>query len=148
MSLQPTHGTAPLPYLFYENPGAAIDWLIRAFGFVERFRLQLPNGALAHAEVSAGLGVVMIGNVGPRNAMRPSTVRSSVYVFVPDVDAHCQRAREAGARIVEPPADQPFGDRSYLVLDLEGHEWYFAQHVRDVSVEQLQSMLATAGAPR
>lgn len=63
----------------------------------ERLRLTAPSGAVAHAEFELGGGVVMIGNAGVRNAARPGTVRSSVYVFVPDVDAHCQRARAAGA---------------------------------------------------
>ncbi len=48
-----------LPYLFYENPAAAIDWLSNAFGFTERFRLSMPNGVVAHAELELGQGVVM-----------------------------------------------------------------------------------------
>ena len=85
--------------------------------------------------------MVIVGNVGLRNRDRPVTVRSSVYVFVDDVDAHCERARLAGAEIIESPKDQPFGDRTYLTKDSEGHEWYFAQHVRDVSVEELSQAL-------
>ncbi len=130
-----------LPFLFYEDPAGAIAWLSNAFGFTERFRLSMPNGLVAHAELELGDGVVMIANVGRRNLDRPKTVRSSVYVFVDDVDAHHQRARAAGAEIVEEPADQPFGDRIYLAKDLEGHEWYFAQHVRDVSVEELTRLM-------
>jgi uncharacterized glyoxalase superfamily protein PhnB len=130
-----------LPYLFYENPRDALQWLSEVFGLSERFRLEAPNGAIAHAELEIGDGVVMIGNVGLRNRVRPSTVRSSVYVFVDDVDAHCQRATRAGAEIVEPTVDQPFGDRVYLAKDLEGHEWYFAQHMRDVSIEDLAARL-------
>ena len=128
------------PYLFYEDVGRAIAWLVEAFGFTERMRLTLPGhgGAVAHAEIGLADGVIMIGNVGPRNAARPSTVRSSVYVFVDDVDQHHTRARRAGAEVIEEPADQPFGDRIYLVKDLEGHEWYFAQHLRDVTLEELR----------
>ena len=133
--MQPTTDRKLLPYLFFDDPAAAIPWLCDAFGFEERFRLTLPGGEVAHAEVCIDDGVVMIGNVGPRNAERPKTNRSSVYVFVDDVDAHCERARDNGAEIIQPPADQPFGDRIYLALDLEGHEWYFAQHLRDVSIE-------------
>ena len=125
------------PYLFYEDVARAIDWLGHAFGFSERFRLTAPNGAVAHAELELGSGVVILGNVGRRNAVRPSTVRSSVYVFVDDVDAHHRRAEAAGAEIVEAPADQPFGDRIYLAKDPEGHEWYFAQRVLEVSIEEL-----------
>jgi uncharacterized glyoxalase superfamily protein PhnB len=129
------------PYLFYENVAGALEWLTRVFGFRERFRLTTPSGSVAHAELELGGGIVMIGNVGIRNAARPSTVRSSVYIYVADVDAHCERARAAGAAIVEPPAEQPFGDRLYLAKDLEGHEWYFAQRVREVSVEEIAQAL-------
>ena len=142
MSVYPTTHLPLVPYLYYENPGAAIMWLSEAFGITERFRLTMRNGAIAHAEVEIGGGVVIIGNVGVRNRDRPSTVRSSVYVFVEDVDAHCERARQAGAEIVELPNDQPFGDRIYLAKDSEGHEWYFAQHTRDVSIEELSQVLS------
>jgi uncharacterized glyoxalase superfamily protein PhnB len=67
-----------------------------------------------------------------------------VYVYVDDVDAHCETAKAAGAEILEPPADQPFGDRIYLARDLEGHEWYFAQHLRDVDVEDLARRMGSA----
>ena len=138
----PTTDRPLLPYLFFADLGAAIPWLGDAFGFDERFRLTLPNGAIAHAEISCGDGVVMLGNVGPRNIAAPTTTRSCVYVFVDDVDAHCERARAAGATIVQEPTDQPFGDRVYIALDCEGHEWYFAQHLRDVSIETLMAALA------
>jgi uncharacterized glyoxalase superfamily protein PhnB len=128
-------------YLFYENVAAALDWLAAAFGLRERYRVTAPNGAIAHAEMELGGGLVMIGNVGVRNASRPATVRSSVYAYVPDVAAHCARARAAGAAIVEEPAERPFGDRLYLARDLEGHEWYFAQRLREVAVEDVERLL-------
>lgn len=139
--MQTTTDRTLLPYLFYVDPASAIDWLARAFGFNERFRLTAPNGAIAHAEVEMNDGVVMIGNVGGPNRTRPKSVRSAVYVFVQDVDAHCATARDAGAEIVSEPADQPFGDRLYVALDSEGHEWYFAQHMRDVDTEALQRQI-------
>ncbi len=140
--MHPTTDRRLLPYLFFENLALAIPWLCDVFGFEERFRLELPNGTIAHAEIALGDGVVMLGNVGPRNTARPAATRSATYVFVNDVDTHCERARSSGATIIEPPADQPFGDRLYVALDLEGHEWYFAQHVRDVAIEDLNRMLS------
>ena len=135
------------PYLFYEDLAAAIDWLVAAFGCSEHMRLRGPGGFIAHAEVALGDGLVMLGNVGPRNAVRPVTVRSSVYAFVDDVDAHCRRAAAAGAEILEPPADQPYGDRVYLARDPEGHEWYFAQHLHDVTVDELERRFGGAPSP-
>ena len=68
----------------------------------------------------------------------PMSVRSGVYVFVDDVDAHCASVRSAGVQIVSELVELPFGDRMYLAVDHEGHEWYFAQHVRDVSLAELE----------
>jgi PhnB protein len=134
---EPTRSGAT-PFLYYADVAAALDWLKTAFGCTERFRLTAPNGTVMHAEIEIGGAAVMVGNFGPRNAAPPGGVRSGVYAFVDDVDEHCQRARAAGAEIIEPPADQPYGDRIYLARDLEGHEWYFAQHLRDVSIDDLQ----------
>ena len=73
-------------------------------------------------------GVVMMGSPGGnfRNPKHLGQVTQSLYVYVDDVDAHCARAREAGAEIIEEPADQPYGDRRYGACDPEGHHWYFA----------------------
>jgi PhnB protein len=95
-----------------------------------------------HAELALGRAVVMVGGLGPRNAgPPPDRVRSGVYVFVDDVEAHYSAARAAGATILLEPADQPYGDRYYLATDHEGHEWYVAQHLRDVVIEDLQRQL-------
>ena len=134
---QPT-SAGVTPFLYFADVAAAIDWLKNAFGCVERFRMTAPTGVVMHGEVEIGGAPVMVGNFGPRNAAPPGSVRSGVYAYVDNVDAHCERARAAGAEIIEPPAEQPFGDRIYLTRDLEGHEWYFAQHLRDVSIEDLR----------
>ena len=137
----PTTHLPSLPFLFYQNPGGALEWLKHAFGAKERFRLSFPNGAVAHAEIEIERAIIMIGNVGPRNKQEPTSVRSAVYVFVPSIQDHFTQAKAAGARIIETPRDQPFGDRIYLAQDCEGHEWYFAEHVRDVDLTELQSIL-------
>ena len=133
---------AAVPFVFYGDVAPAIEWLTAAFGFKERFRLKGPGGVVLHAELALGRAVVMVGGLGPRNAgPPPDRVRSGVYVFVDDVDAHCSTARAAGATIVLEPTDQPYGDRYYLATDPEGHEWYVAQHLRDVVIEDLQRQL-------
>ncbi len=137
---------AAVPFLYYGDVAAAIDWLVRAFGFRERFRLAAPGGFVVHAELEREGALVMLGNVGPRNAgPPPDRVRSGVYVFVDEVDEHWRAARAAGAEIVDEPSDQPYGDRIYLARDPEGHEWYFAQHLRDVAVDELARRLAGGG---
>lgn len=128
------------PYLLYEDVDAAVDFLVGAFGFTERMRMKGPDGRANHAEVQLGDGLVMMGRPGPdyQNPKRRGGATQLVYVYVADVDRHHQVAKEAGARILNEPADQFYGDRTYLAEDPEGHNWSFAQHVRDISPEELQ----------
>jgi uncharacterized glyoxalase superfamily protein PhnB len=61
------------------------------------------------------------------------------FVYVDDVDKHFAQAKEAGAKILQEPKDQFCGDRTYGTEDPEGHQWYFAQHVRDVTPEEMKA---------
>jgi PhnB protein len=137
-----------MPYLYYEDAAAALDWITRTFGFTERVRMPGPEGRVGHAEVELDGGVVMLGE--PMGDLKsPSTLgatTSSVYINVDDVDAHFARAREAGAQITREPEDQFYGDRMYGAKDPQGHEWYFGQHVRDVSPEEMQQAAAAMAA--
>jgi uncharacterized glyoxalase superfamily protein PhnB len=116
------------PYLLYEDAGAAIEWLEHAFGFREKDRIAGPEGEVAHAELDVGDGSrVFLGGPGGDYRSPKAVGRTAlVYVYVGDVDAHCARAREAGAEITEEPNDQRYGDRRYAAEDPEGHVWYFA----------------------
>jgi uncharacterized glyoxalase superfamily protein PhnB len=130
------------PYLLYVDVAAALDWLSRAFGFEERGdRFTGPDGKVNHAEMKLGSGIVMMGCPGPdyRNPKQLGHRTQQLYVYVEDVDAHCARARAAGADIEQEPTDQFYGDRTYAAADPEGHHWYFAQHVRDVSPEEMKA---------
>lgn len=120
------------PYLNYEDTGAMMEWLARAFGLVERQSMRRPDGFVTHAEMSLLDALVMMGSPGGsfRNPKHLGQVTQSLYVYVDDVDVHCRRAREAGAEITEEPADQPYGDRRYGATDPEGHRWYFATRTR------------------
>jgi PhnB protein len=128
------------PYLYYEDVAGALSWLARAFGFRERLRMPGPDGKIMHAEMQLADGVIMMGCPGPdyRNPKRLEGVTCSLYVYVDGVDAHFEHARKAGAKILEEPADQFYGDRRYGVEDPEGHHWYFATHVRDVAPEDMK----------
>ncbi len=123
------------PYLLYEDVAAAIDWLGRAFGFEERLRFADENGTVTHAELAFGDGALYLGHPGPdyRSPKRVGTSSHLVHVYVDDVDAHFEGAREAGAEIVSEPKDQEYGDRRYDAKDPEGHLWSFAQRMREVS---------------
>jgi PhnB protein len=123
------------PYLLYADVAAALEWLAGAFGFRERLRFTMDDGTVNHAEMDVGAdGVIMLGNPGPdyRNPADSGETTTLTYVVVDDVDAHFERARDAGAEIVREPAEEVYGDRRYDVKDPAGHLWSFAKNVRDV----------------
>ncbi len=128
------------PYLYYEDVAAALAWLVRSFGFKERVRMPGPQGEIMHAEMECAEGVIMMGRPAPdyRNPRNLGGVTQSLYVYVDDIDGHFRRAKSAGAKIIEEPADQFYGDRRYGVEDPEGHQWYFAEHVKDVAPEDMK----------
>ena len=128
------------PYLLYEDVAASLDWLARTFGFRERMRLPGPDGTITHAEMELAEGVIMMGCPGPyyQNPKRLGHVTQNVYVYVDDVDKHFEHTKESGATILDEPEDQFYGDRRYGVVDPEGHQWFFAQHVRDVAPEDMK----------
>jgi uncharacterized glyoxalase superfamily protein PhnB len=127
------------PYLLYEDVDAAVEFLVTAFGFTREVRLAGPDGKAMHAEVRLGDGVVMMGRPGEdyRNPKHLGGVTQLVYVYVDDVDRHCETATAAGAKIILELADQFYGDRTYGAEDPEGHQWSFGQHVRDVAPEDM-----------
>jgi uncharacterized glyoxalase superfamily protein PhnB len=126
--------TAPniYPYLRYSDADAALKWLARAFGFVERAAFRGPDGAVAHAEMGIGPGVILLGPAGdgdaPPSPRDPRMARQGIYVHVDDVDAHYARAREAGAEIVTELEERRPGEREYYARDLEGYHWTFGTY--------------------
>ena len=132
-----------VPMLAYEDGNAAMDWLIRVFGFSERERWTDDAGTLTHGELAVGDdGLVMLATPTPKyegpahhrehcaEAAAWSTVPyviDGVLVEVDDLDAHLERARAAGARILsEPEVVEGAGFRHYRAEDLEGHRWMFS----------------------
>jgi uncharacterized glyoxalase superfamily protein PhnB len=116
-----------IPYLFYRDIPAALDFLTRAFGFKEEMRHGTPSGEM-HAEASLQDQVVMMGQGGTSQGLKtPSDVGAAtmgVFVYIDDVDRHYEAAKAAGAEIVHPPKDADYG-RNYWANDPEGHPWFF-----------------------
>jgi uncharacterized glyoxalase superfamily protein PhnB len=134
MALTPPEGSPRItPYLLYEDCAAAIDWLSSAFGFREVLRITGDAGAVTHAELRLEEGAVYIGHPGAdyRSPNRSGTRTSLTHVYVDDVDAHCERARAAGATVIAEPHEPGYGDRRYDVEDLEGQLWLFATRLSD-----------------
>jgi PhnB protein len=132
-----------MPYLLYRDVRKALKFLKKAFGFVEfGDRFTGKNGAVQHAamQISNGGEVVMMGSPGKKfkNPKKLGTATQMLYIYVENVDKHFKRAKKAGAKILNKPEDTFYGDRRYGAADPEGHQWHFAQHVRDVSSEEMQ----------
>lgn len=118
------------PYLLYEDVAGALKFLARAFGF-RKYGAQTsgPDGKINHAAMKLGDGLIMMGYPGPKykSPKRLGQATQSLYVNVNDVDEHFERAKKAGATILEEPKDTFYGHRRYGAEDPEGHQWYFAQ---------------------
>lgn len=148
MPRNPPEGVPQIyPRVAYRSPTRAVAWLTEAFGLEERADARVPDaaGGIALTEMELGAGLVMIGGAGEHGLESPAELGSGsqmVLAYVDDVDAHYERARRAGAKIVTELGDQPWGDRRYEALDLEGHRWQFAEHIRDVPADEWRRELS------
>ena len=131
------------PMIAYEDAGAAIDWLDRAFGFRESGeRYTDENGVVTHAEMELDGAQIMLSTPtpeyrGPRRHAEECEqaarwldnpwVIDGLFVVVDDVDAHHERAAAAGAKVIRGLEDPGVGFRIYSVEDLEGHRWMFGE---------------------
>src|SRR5690349_18811688 len=121
--------------LCYDEPAKAIDWLCRAFGFEVRLKIEGPDGSIQHSELTFGEGLIMVSGTKPEFPHRKSPKQvggantQALMVYVDDVEAHCQTARAAGAKIVTEPKTTDYGpgyweDRGYQCEDPGGHHWW------------------------
>ena len=114
-----------------KDVAAAMDWLVRTFGFRERARMAGPNGGVLHGELEYANGLVMLGCPGAdyKNPRQLGRTTQSLYVYVDDVDAHHQRAKSASAKILEEPADQFYGMREFVICDPDGNRLLFGCNI-------------------
>lgn len=131
------------PAVFYQDPKAAIRWLQEAFGFELVMLIETPDGALAHSELSLGDGLIMVGNEWHPDTKSPRSIGGKNTQFLhlhieTDIEAHCERARAAGAEIMQAPETQFYGDRTYRCRDPEGHIWTVGQTVKAVTREEAE----------
>lgn len=130
--------------VIYDDPKAAIAWLGTAFGFEVTLLVEDDEGRLAHAEMGFGESTIMIGSPWHEAIASPAMLggktTQTVHVQIAgDVDAHCERARAAGAAIFAEPETQFYGDRTYRCRDPEGHIWTVAATVEAVSVADMEA---------
>lgn len=125
-----------IPTLRYDDAPAAIDWLCDAFGFERHLVVPGEGGRITHAQLTYRNGMIMLGSASddhfgklqktPRAVGGVGT--QSAYIIVPDADAHFDRAKASGAKIVYDLQDQDYGGRGYSCLDPEGHVWSFGTY--------------------
>jgi uncharacterized glyoxalase superfamily protein PhnB len=130
------------PAVCYQDPKAAMQWLQDAFGFEIGILLTDAAGDIAHCEMRAGeFGVGVMGEWATHkcaSSLGGATTHLIEIGLEGGLDAHYERARAAAARIIEEPAEQFYGHRTYRCADPEGNVWRFSQKTREVSVEEME----------
>ena len=125
------------PYLYYEDVARALQWLSRTFGFVERKQETISDsdGQVVHAAMELNSGTIFIGFPGGdyKNPKRLGQTTQNLYVYVDDLQKHFENTKLQGANVLSDLEETFYGDRRYGVEDLEGHQWYFAEKVRDLA---------------
>jgi len=129
-------------YLRVKDAGKAIDFYKEAFGASEKFRLVEPSGRIGHAELAFGQAIVMLSDEFPEyDCYAPdASDRGSltIHLHVDDADAAIEQAVSAGARLVRPPQDEFYGERSGKVRDPFGYDWLIGHSIEQVAPDEMQ----------
>jgi uncharacterized glyoxalase superfamily protein PhnB len=128
--------------VYYKDPRAALTWLEEAFGFEPVMVVVNEDGTIGHSEMRFGDGLIYVGREWDEHHKSPASLggkntQSITIQLESGLDAHCERAREAGAVIAREPVDQFYGDRNYMAVDPEGHIWSFAQTIHVMTTEEM-----------
>ena len=128
-----------LPHVTYRDLPAAIDWLVKHFGFVEQYHyIDTTSGKIAGAQLRLSNAYIM-AHASKAKASTPAELGynlQSLTIFFDDVDAHYRKVKSSGIRLVEQLHETVYGELQYAVQDLEGHLWIFSQHAKDLSPDQ------------
>lgn len=121
------------PLLSVKGAARLIEFMKKAFGATESYRFPGPDGSVMHAEIKIGDSILMLGE-----AMKgASTMPTSLYLYLKDVDKVYRAALDAGGESLEKPTDQFWGDRVASIRDFAGNKWMIATHVEDVSTDEI-----------
>lgn len=134
------------PYIAVKGASNAITFYVKAFGAKEEFRLEDQDKRIGHAELTIGDGRLMLSDEYPDfGALSPASIGGSpvkLHLYVEDVDATMKRAEAAGATVLRPAQDQFHGDRSGMIADPFGHQWFVATRKEEVSPKEMQKRFA------
>ncbi|MBK9259710.1 MAG: VOC family protein [Polyangiaceae bacterium] len=137
------------PYLALADTAKAIAFYEAALGAKELYRLPMPNGRIGHAEIQIGNSRIMMSDEAPewgnRSAKSMGGSPIGLCIYTDDVDALAKRFVAAGGKEIRPLANQFYGDRSGIFEDPEGYKWTLAQHIEEVSPEEMQARMAKMG---
>lgn len=134
---RPAASPALFPYLTVRDAEDSLVFYQKAFGFQPHGpALCDRDGRVMHASMRLNDAVIMFGPEHAANTMRaPASSGApdslSLYVYVPDVDAVTERAERGGAKVLQTPVDQFWGDRIAIFKDPDGYHWTFATNVAD-----------------
>ncbi len=127
-----------IPCLRYRDASKAIEWLCQTFGFEKQLVVPNADGTIAHAQLSFGNGMIMLGSVLEvetefgRLMKQPDEIggaeTQSAYVVVSDADLMYERAKTGGAEIVIEIKDEDYGGRGFSCRDPDGHLWNFGTY--------------------
>ena len=130
------------PSLFVAGAAKALEFYKEALGAEELMRFEGPDGKIMHAEFKVGDSIVMLADEMPDYGGKgPKSIGGtpvSFFVYGNDVDAAWKRAVNAGAKEIQPLANQFWGDRTGCLEDPFGHHWWLAQHLEDLTPEQIR----------
>ncbi len=122
------------PYLVVHRPDDLIKFLTNAFDADEKARFTASNGTLIYSEISIGDSVIMISEATASNPATPSNIN----VYVKDVDSIFGKAIKAGGSSVSDPADQIHGERTGVVKDSTGNQWWISTQTEKLTVEEIK----------
>lgn len=140
------------PSLIVSDGAKAIDFYKKAFGAEERVRMPGPGGGVMHAELRIGDSPLMLGeempNMGAKSPKSLGGSPVSFFIYSENVDTAWDRAVKAGAKPIMPLEKMFWGDRAGCLEDPYGHKWWLAQHVEDLTPEQIMKRQETFFAQR
>lgn len=146
----PPGSAAITAHLTVKDIQTAMDFYEKAFGFQRAFTLPGPGGRIMHGEMTYQGCKLMLGPESAHTGVKapssyPSAPPVTMYVYTDDVDALCEKVKPLGARVLVPPANMFFGDRTCVLMDPDGHQWMFATHQKDVSAEDMNAAMGRHG---
>lgn len=125
------------PYLTVRDVAASINFYESALGFKCRGKMAGPDGTLMHAELMHNDSPIMMGPESPGRSAPTGPQSINLFAYFENVDEVCARAAANGAKVLQPPKDEFWGDRVAIVMDPDGHTWWLGTHVKDVAPEDM-----------